>query len=104
MNGFQKKYWQKKRDINQQLKGYYLLSFIISTLFNAIFFYDDTLKILIVKIVVMSMLIMGILSAILDLPSFYIEEDKHNKTEVRFLMIVTPLILYMLLLFGWFDS
>ena len=102
MNGFQKRYWQRKKEINKKLLKYYLLSFVLSSIVNLPFFYGDRLEILFAKIMVLTMLIMGVMEAMFNLPSFYIEENKHNKAEVRTLIILTPLVLYILLISGKF--
>ena len=104
MNGFQKEYWQRKKEINKQLRKYYIVSFGVSIILNVLFFYADPYKILFAKIVILFVLIMGILEARLNLPNFFIEEDKNNKTEVRVLMIVVPFVCYLLLVFGWFGG
>ena len=104
MNGFKKEYWQRKKEINKQLRKYYVLSFGVSAILNISFFYTDPYKILFAKMVILAVLIMGILEAKFNLPNFFIEEDKDNKEEVRVLMIVVPFVIYLLLLFGWFSS
>ena len=105
MNGFQKEYWEKRANIGAQKAKYNKYCWIISILINCIFFYQDGLSmILFAKIVTLTLFLMGLIEWKLDLPNFYIEDDNKNKNEVRFLMIFVPLIIYILLLIGWFDK
>jgi len=104
MNGFQKEYWQKKDKIFRKKTKYIIASFIISIIVNFILCDNILDKICFLKIVSLAGFISGVLEWKLDLPNFYIEDDNKNKNEVRFLMIFVPLIIYILLLIGWFDK
>ena len=100
MHGFQKKYWKRKSEIAKKNWKYHKFAWLVSITTNLLFFHTDKLEILSAKIALLAMFIMGVTEAKLKLPNFFIEEDKHNETEVRVLLILAPFAFYLLLLFG----
>jgi len=103
MNGFQKEYWEKQSDVARKNWKYHKFAWLISIVLNLLLFHTEDLETLFVKIVALAMLIMGLVEVKLNLPNFFIEEDRHNETEVRVLMVLAPFVIYLLLLFGWFS-
>ena len=104
MNGFQKEYWEKADNILKQKLKYIIASFVISIITNFFLCNKILSDICFAKVVTLAGFLSGIIEWKLDLPNFYIEDDKKNKKEVRVAMVVIPLVIYILLLVGWFDK
>jgi len=104
MNGFSKEYWARMSKISKNNRKYDLITVLLSILIHIVFFDGAVLsKEGIVRTFIGATFFMGVIGFVLDLPNFYIEEDKGNKTEVRIALILAPFIGYMLIISGWFT-